>query len=163
MIRAVPTSVSDPKTYLSKPEGPARRVHIDQTPNGAKQFIGMLMPAEAFETITSSPRWMVINAWRPLKTIRKDAFAVMDARSVPESDLVPLKRIMPNGKEGENYIVKAGDEGMHKWDYLHEQGPEEGLALRYLTAMLVALRDVHRTPHSHTLARKRCLPRRVLK
>jgi hypothetical protein len=46
---------------------------------------------------------MVINAWRPLKTIRKDAFAVMDARSLPESDLVPLKLIMPNGKEGENY------------------------------------------------------------
>jgi hypothetical protein len=75
---------------------------------------------------------MVINAWRPLKTIRKDPFAVVDARSVPESDLVPLKRIMPNGKEGENYIVKAGDEGMHKWDYLHEQRPEEVLAFKII-------------------------------
>jgi hypothetical protein len=106
----------------------------------------MLLPAEVVETITSSPRWMVINAWRPLKTIRKDPFAVMDARSVPESDLVPLKRIMPNGKEGENYIVKAGDEGMHKWYYLHEQRPEEVLVFKIFDSDASCLARC--TPHS---------------
>jgi hypothetical protein len=145
-IRSVPSSILDPKTYQSSPQGPARRVHIDQTPKGAEQLIDMVMPPEAAREVISAPRWMVINAWRPIKTIRKDPLAVTDASSVPDSDLIPLKRIMPNGKEAENYIVKAGAVGGHKWYYLHEQRPDEVLAFKIFDSDTSC--RARRTPHS---------------
>jgi hypothetical protein len=145
-IRDVPASVLDPKTYMSRPQGPARRVHIDQTPKGAEQLIGMILPPEAAREVISATRWIVINAWRPIKTIQKDPLAVMDATSVPDSDLVPLKRIMPNGKEAENYLVKAGNSGGHKWYYLHKQRPDEVLAFKIFDSD--ASCRARRTPHS---------------
>lgn len=145
-IRSAPATLLDPKTYLSNPQGPARRVHIDQMPKGAEQFVRMVLPSEMADEVTLSSRWMIINAWCPIKTIRKDPLAVTDASSVPDSDLVPLKRVMPNGMEAENYVVKAGDNGKHKWFYLHEQRPDEVVAFKIFDSDPSC--PTRRTPHS---------------
>lgn len=76
-------------------------------------------------------RYQIINAWRPIRTIRKDPLAVADANSVSDDDLVPVKLIYPD-REGETCSVKKwkeGDNG-HKWYYLNEQTPEEVLLIK---------------------------------
>lgn len=88
------------------------------------------MSSEDAGKVMSSSRWIVLNAWCPIKSIRKDPLAVTDATSVPDNDLVPLKRVMPNGKEAENYLVKGGDPGRHKWYYLNGQQSNEVLVFK---------------------------------
>lgn len=133
-------------TYLSKPQGPARRVHIDQTKSGAEAFVKMVLPSETALQILSAPRWIILNAWRPIETIRKDPLAVADATSVPDEDLVVLPRIMPSGKATENYVVQAKHVQRHKWYYLSDQRPDEVLMFKIFDSDISCL--ARRTPHS---------------
>lgn len=77
-----------------------------------------------------SGRWQIVNVWRPLKTIQKDPLAFADPRTVPDSDLIPLKRIYPGNKEGENCTVKADGVAQHQWYYLGHQHPSEVLLFK---------------------------------
>jgi hypothetical protein len=66
-------------------------------------------------------RFQVIQAWRPLKPILKDPFAVADATSVPEDDLVHTKVKFPK-REGSTFNVTKGPS--HRWYYRYGQTPD---------------------------------------
>jgi len=133
---------------LSAPPGPAPRVHIDQTPKGAQQLLDRLLPHDVAAEVTSH-RWQIINAWRPLKTIQKDPLAVADSTTVPDSDLLPLKRIYSDEKEGENCVVKADGFLQHRWYYINQQQPDEVLIFKQHDSDLKA--KTRGTPHSSFL------------
>lgn len=98
---------------------PVKRVHIDQSYAASKNRVTFHRPDEAPELLKG--RYQIINVWRPIKTILKDPLAVADARSVPDSDLVPVKLIYPD-REGETYAVKP-DPGI-KWFFRYGQTPD---------------------------------------
>jgi hypothetical protein len=120
------------------------RVHIDQTPKGAYQLLDRVLPPDVATEVTLH-RWQIINAWRPLKTIQKDPLAVADSTTVPGSDLVPLKRLYPGGKEGENCAVKAGGLSQHRWYYINQQQLDEVLIFKQHDSDLKA--KTRGTPH----------------
>lgn len=65
---------------------------------------------------------IVMQVWRPIKTIYRDPLAVADAHSVPESDLVPIGLIYPN-RRGETFAVRPNPE--HRWYFKYAQRPDE--------------------------------------
>lgn len=75
-------------------------------------------------------RWQILNVWRPLKTIQRDPLAIADSRSIPDSDLIALRRTYPDGKDGENGVVIADGIAQHKWYYLSRQQPDEILLFK---------------------------------
>jgi hypothetical protein len=82
---------------------------------------------EMADDIYSGKHWQVIGIWRPLKPIKHDPFAVLDA-TIVEGDYASLPRLY-NGKPVNILIMKyrAG----HKWCYLHEQQPDETLVFMH--------------------------------
>ncbi|KAK5685252.1 hypothetical protein LTS10_003329 [Elasticomyces elasticus] len=55
----------------------ARYVHVDQSPAGARNRMNDFIQS----------RWAIINVWRPIQVIKRDALAMCDARSLPEFNL----------------------------------------------------------------------------
>jgi len=121
----VATDPQDAKVYLQRPQGPATRVHVDQTPFGALQFLSAFSTSEEVEKITSK-RWGIINAWRPIKTIQCHPLAITDRQSVAKRDLVRIDRVY-SSFFGQNYLVKAGGNQDHRWYYVSQQQPDEVL------------------------------------
>ncbi|KAH8667949.1 hypothetical protein BGZ60DRAFT_487313 [Tricladium varicosporioides] len=105
--------------------GPVQRVHIDQSYRAGPERVKHHLPAEAEELLKH--RYQIINVWRPIKTIKKDPLAIADARSVKDSELVPIGLIYPD-RDGETYSVKYA-EGQ-KWYYGEGLRPEEVLLIK---------------------------------
>ncbi|KAH6662021.1 hypothetical protein B0J14DRAFT_663003 [Halenospora varia] len=105
--------------------GPVQRVHIDQSYKAGPERVKHHLPEEAEELLKH--RYQIINVWRPIKTIKKDPLAIADARSVKDSELVPIGLIYPD-RAGETYSVKHA-EGQ-KWYYAEGLRPEEVLLIK---------------------------------
>lgn len=80
----------------------------------------------------SGRRFVALSLWKPLKTVRRDPLGFCDGRTVDKEDLVVLGRVYPDGKEGENVVIKARreDRGVHDWYWISAQGVEECVALK---------------------------------
>lgn len=143
-------------TYLSKPQGPARRVHIDQTKSGAEAFVKMILPSETASQILSGPRWIILNAWRPIETIRKDPLAVADATSVPDEDLVVLPRLCQAAKRLKTMSFKPSMSNAINGTTCQTNVRMKSSCLKYSTAIPVARREGHRTHHLATQDQKIC-------
>jgi hypothetical protein len=87
----------------------------------------------------------MINAWRPIKTIRRDPFAVADATTVPDTDLAGFSRVNPDGQASENYFVKHGEQSVQRWYYVNEQKPDEVLLFKLFDSNSSV--KATRTPH----------------
>jgi hypothetical protein len=100
-----------------------RRVHVDVAPGGVEEAIIKHIGHEFMDTVKG--RWKIINAWKPVQTVMRDPLALADAMSMPEEDLVNMKRTRPDGSVSEErYIVKAGEEP-HDWYFPPHQRPDE--------------------------------------
>lgn len=100
-------------------------MHSDFSPAGAQPILERFVTdAEDRERLTRGRR-VLINVWRPLKTIKRDPLAVCDWASVtPAKDMVPLRFVTPGGW---NELAKWRSSEAHKWYYLSAQTPEEPL------------------------------------
>lgn len=104
--------------------GPMRRVHIDVAPGGVSELVARRAGEELMNKIQG--RWKIINAWKPIKVVERDPLGLAVAGSVPDKDLISLKRYRPDGSLSESrYSVLAG-EG-HEWYYVPQQLPDEML------------------------------------
>lgn len=70
---------------------------------------------------------VILQVWRPIKTIFKDPLALADANSVPDSDLIPVALIYPD-RAGETYTVKPNPN--HRWYFKYAQQPDEPLFIK---------------------------------
>ena len=99
---------------------PLKRVHVDRSPASVVDTVRRFFPVDAERLLKS--RYQVINAWQPIRTIRKDPLALMDATSVTEADKISLKVVFPD-RVDEGVSVRYRPS--HRWFYLHEQTPAE--------------------------------------
>jgi hypothetical protein len=90
-------------------------------------------PDDGQDIIDSGRHWQVMNFWRPLKTIYKDPFALTDATSVPDSDLIVYSTPNKSGQGPpliQTYFVQSGSGEEHQWYYLSEMRPDEVVAFK---------------------------------
>lgn len=100
-------------------------MHSDFTPEGALRVLETAVPDAEERQRLMGGRVVLINVWRPLKTIKRDPLAVCDWASVtPETDMVPLRF---NFAHGWNELAKWRGSDAHQWYYLSSQTPEEPL------------------------------------
>ena len=82
---------------------PAYGVHNDYTHWSARKRIRDLLPDEA--KVLVQRRFAIVQVWRPIRRpIEADPIAIADARTIRESDLVPVNRISP-GRVGETWQI----------------------------------------------------------
>ncbi|KAF3799963.1 Gibberellin cluster GA4 desaturase [Colletotrichum gloeosporioides] len=123
-----------PDDAMLNMQPPAMFVHVDQSYDGAQIILDRLPEAEMLRAKTHN-RWGIINVWQPLKPVNREPLAVCDARSVDESDLVPVTtRIVigkpPNtmNKDNEQWHMKASPK--HKWYYASNMTTDEALLIK---------------------------------
>lgn len=157
----------------------ARFVHIDQSYTGARALLDLYLPEESVKL--TKTRWYVrvtelpsrcltdnsyrysraiINIWRPIETIHREALCMCDARSVSDEELRerPLKMApqragaapaMANACTEDNSmwsVVPPSSPEQHKWHYVSQMHPDEVLFLKIFDSK----RDgtARRTPHT---------------
>lgn len=104
--------------------GPAIIPHVDITSDFAPLMFRGLAPELHGETTDNNKRWLILNAWKPLKTVRSDPLAVADRSSVGAEDLL----LVPDPKRGaevSSWFLQKGSG--HNWWYMREQTPEDVL------------------------------------
>ncbi|KXS97380.1 hypothetical protein AC578_9608 [Pseudocercospora eumusae] len=118
--------------------GYANFVHVDQSYKGAYTRIHEALP-EFSSNRLQNQRFAIVNVWRPIHhPVTRDALAVCDARSVPDSQLREQKIVFP--RNGHAYGPKAPVEAWaveppsgpdeHRWWYVSEMRPEEAFLLK---------------------------------
>ncbi|KAI1170658.1 hypothetical protein F4777DRAFT_104739 [Nemania sp. FL0916] len=123
--------------------GPLFRAHVDQSYDGAELVLRRYFPEEADDLLKR--RYQIINVWRPIRTVHKDPFAVADASSVPDSDLLAAAILYPKGSKDETWTMLPND--AHRWFYKNEQKPDEVLLIKcFDSAVRPGL--ARRVPHS---------------
>ena len=104
-------------------KGPAIGVHNDYTHWSARKRIRDLLPDEAEELL--GRRFAIVQAWRPIgHRIESDPITVADARTVEESDFVPVPRTAP-GRVGETW--RALYNPKHRFFYYPHLTPDEAI------------------------------------
>lgn len=86
-----------------------------------------LSDEKADELLRTHPRWQIINAWRPIREVRRDPLAVTDARSVPDEDILKVRLVYPD-HEMDILEVKApldpeAGGTPHRWYFKDRMGP----------------------------------------
>lgn len=79
--------------------------------------------AEVDRLTASGCRWMMVQTWRPLKTVDKDPLALCDALTYDHSDW--RHRISAPPLPGIGVLAHPEKEEKHKWYYVHEMKPNE--------------------------------------
>ena len=102
---------------------PARGVHNDYTHWSARKRVRDLLPDEVDDLL--GRRFAIVQAWRPIgHRIESDPITVADARTVEESDFVPVPRNAP-GRIGETW--RALHNPRHRFFYYPYLAPDEAI------------------------------------
>lgn len=125
MIRTGGGPGEDPEK--NKLRGPVFGVHIDQTaadtPGNARRWLGAEI---ADELLLKSPRVQVMNMWRPIRPVQRDALAVIDAGSMGEDEIVEVPVVFPDHTFSQCEISYQKAE-KHQWHYKKGMTPEDVL------------------------------------
>jgi hypothetical protein len=109
--------------------------------------------AKDTEEVLRSGHWQSYNIWRPIKTVKRDALAVLDTNSASRGQLVSA-----SFDRGDGHIVsmdwlmsgidrhQPDDAIKHKWYYLNEQQPNEVVAFKIYDSDLDS--PSNGTPHT---------------
>ncbi|MCE2462232.1 MAG: methyltransferase [Pseudomonadales bacterium] len=102
---------------------PARGVHNDYTHWSARKRVRDLLPDEVDDLL--GRRFAIVQAWRPIgHRIESDPITIADARTVDESDFVPVPRNAP-GRIGETWRALYNPE--HRFFYFPYLRPDEAI------------------------------------
>ncbi|GFF35772.1 bifunctional solanapyrone synthase [Aspergillus udagawae] len=116
---------SSDEAKLADNRAPAHSVHTDFTVAGALRHLeNEISDPERVKQLFSG-RVMIVNVWRPLKTVHRDPLAVCDWQSTsPQHDIVPYRLVLP---QGWNELSKVRYSQDHRWYYLSKQQRDEPL------------------------------------
>jgi len=98
------------KTLKLRPQ--ANGVHNDYTLNSGPKRVRDLFPENAEELLKK--RFLIMNVWRPVRTVESFPLAFVNAQSVPFEDYLTLYRITKD-RVGEIQQVKYNDK--HEWHF----------------------------------------------
>lgn len=132
------------------PTGPVHGCHVDQHPAAVEGFARRwLGDDKADELLRTHPRWQIINVWRPIREVQRDPFAVTDARSVPDEDILKVRLVYPD-HEIDILEVKApldAEAKPHRWYFKDRMRPEDVVLFTQFDS--TAREDVpKRVPHT---------------
>lgn len=135
----------------SSPRAPVQLVHVDQTPWAAEQRVRRHLPSDEVDELLKG-RYQIINVWRPIDNPASDfPLAVIDWRSMAESDFVKVDLLYPKDAttgpggeklqapdsssstegyeaKGETYSI-APNEG-HRFYYQKDMTPNEAMFIK---------------------------------
>lgn len=112
-------------SLLASNRAPAHSVHSDFTTRGALHHLKTLVPDQQERNRLLANRVLIINVWRPLKTIQRDPLAVCDWSSVNIQDEgIATRLTLPNGW---NELGRYAFSPSQRWYYLSGQQPNEPL------------------------------------
>ncbi|KAI1362816.1 hypothetical protein F5Y08DRAFT_310969 [Xylaria arbuscula] len=101
--------------------GPARVVHVDQTPESAIERVFLELPSTASDLLKG--RLRLVNIWRPIRgPVEMWPLALCDGRTVSPSSLVSSDRVRRNYTGGTTFVL---EDSKHKWFYLDKQQVDE--------------------------------------
>ncbi|KAI0150373.1 hypothetical protein GGR57DRAFT_504374 [Xylariaceae sp. FL1272] len=123
--------------------GPLFRAHVDQSYVGAEIVLRRHFPDDAEKLLQC--RYQIINIWRPLKKVEKDPFAVADAFSILDDDLIAASILYPGGDRDETWTITPNER--HRWYYKYAQRPDEALLIKCFDSS-TAPGLARRAPHS---------------
>ncbi|PWY90412.1 hypothetical protein BO94DRAFT_593231 [Aspergillus sclerotioniger CBS 115572] len=119
---------STDENQMAASQAPARSVHSDFSVAGAWHLLESVITDPTELATLKKGRVLVINVWRPLKTIRKDPLAVCDWSSVDlQNDWISTRMVFPHGW---NELGNLCYGEQQKWCYLSGQTPEEPLVFK---------------------------------
>ncbi|KAE9366225.1 hypothetical protein N431DRAFT_386464 [Stipitochalara longipes BDJ] len=142
------TAEKKPTAIPAELQGPVQGAHIDQSYDYAPEVVKATFPDPSDHERLLKSRFQIINIWRPIKTIFKDPFAVLEAGTVLEEELVNVKVIYPTF-EFESVNVKkleGREDGGHRWWYMSHQTPEDVLCFKIFDSKTDG--RARRVPHS---------------
>lgn len=109
--------------------------------------------AEDIEEVLQSGHWRSYNLWRPLKTVKRDALAVLDTNTFPREELVSASFDRGDGHVVSMDWLMSGLEAnepdknlTHKWYYMSRQAPDEVVAFKIYDSDLTSTNNG--TPHT---------------
>ena len=113
---------SDPTNLL----GPARHVHVDQSPSTIVERVGIHLPEQ--EDFLLRGRVRHVNIWRPIGgPVLEWPLAVCDGRSMPKENLIETSRI--KRQYAGDTLFALYDEG-YQWYYINKQQDFEPLLVK---------------------------------
>ena len=105
---------------------PVLWAHNDYTEWSGPQRVREILPAEAERLLQH--RFAIIQVWRAIdKPIQSNPLALLDARSVSTSDLLPAERRYPH-RVGETYQLRYNPD--HRWFYFPQMRREEAVVFK---------------------------------
>jgi hypothetical protein len=110
---------------LANNRAPAHSVHSDFSAAGALHQLSAIIPDENERRTLLAGRVLIINVWRPLKTIQRDPLAVCDWDTVDvQKESIPNRLMLPTGW---NPLGRYVFSPKQRWCYLSGQRPDEPL------------------------------------
>ena len=119
--------------------GPTRFAHCDNSEAGALTVLKQTMPD--FEKRLNN-RWAIMNTWRGLRPVTREPLALLDARTVDDSEMVGVLAVFPkkggagafdgayDAGEGFETAQIRNDNDTHKWYYASNLMPDEALVFK---------------------------------
>jgi hypothetical protein len=147
---------------------PARQMHIDYSPSGARQILRKLrkdIRDEAADIIAAEDaavaggdideyqgrRYAFLTFWRPLRTVSRDPLAVLDVTSFDaDKELVEFANKQPGVDEAfitGLYLLQGHNADQHRWFWISEQKTDEVLLISLFDSFAAREGRSPGTPH----------------
>ena len=109
---------------------PARGAHVDYDEDTVRMWTGMLVDEEEAKSLLQG-RFMLMNLWRPIRTVEKSPLALCDASTVVKGDLNPSEiRSGLNNTAPTMHGFNLAYSPRHRWYYAPRMRPDEILAFK---------------------------------
>lgn len=126
---------------------PAGNVHIDNDFETLRQMAQALAPDEHREECLSG-RQILVNLWRPLRTVQKDPLAVVDGSTVRRANLHPVKLLASRAHARNPHGFNVSHDPAQRWYYLSQMRPDEVLAFKQIDTQADAVQWAAHTAFS---------------
>ena len=110
---------------------PAFGAHVDYGARTVRDFtLDQIAPEDAERLLAG--RHMLINVWRPLRTVERAPLALCDASTVSRSDLFPSEVVGGLGDAGRRSLFgfNLAYNPAHRWTWLPRMQPDEAFVFR---------------------------------
>jgi len=124
------------ESQYPRPQAPVRYAHVDQSYVGAEFLTRCIVEhtatydPEVYKALKESPRYQLLTIWRPIRPVKRDPLAVVDARTIADDDLVGVPIKVRDGFVIEMAHLKAQSSAKHQWYYVHDMQPDEVLVFK---------------------------------
>jgi hypothetical protein len=110
---------------------PAFGAHVDYGARTVRDFTFDHLPAEEAERRLAG-RHMLINVWRPLKTVERAPLALCDASTVSRDDLFPSEVVggLGDARRRSLFGFNLAYNPKHRWTWLPRMQPDEAFVFR---------------------------------